>query len=77
MKSVSHTYCIRLEDLRFEPGEVVDTDFVFLARDGDQDVLSLQNLHLLEPSSRDQRVDCNTNRLQLNTTDLFTPKYEK
>ena len=50
----THPLC--LEDLGLEPGQVVDSHLVFAAGDGDEDVLTLQHVHLLEPPARDQLV---------------------
>ena len=53
------TYALVFENFALEPGQVVDSDLALLARDGDQDVLALQHLHLLETPSWDQRVHWN------------------
>ncbi len=45
------------EDLGLEPGQVVDANAVFLAGYCDQNVLTLQNFHLLEAASWNQLVD--------------------
>ncbi len=50
------THPLRLHDFALEPGEVVDTETVLAARDGHQDVLTLEDGHLGEASSADQRV---------------------
>ena len=50
----THPLC--LEDLGLEPGQVVDSHLVLAAGDGDEDVLTLQHIHLLEPPARDQLV---------------------
>ncbi len=45
------------EDLGLEPGQVVDANAVLLAGYCDQNVLTLQNFHLLEAASWNQLVD--------------------
>lgn len=44
---ISHS--VGSQDLGLEPGQVVHADAVLLAGNGDQDVLALEHLHLLEP----------------------------
>lgn len=48
---------VRSQDLGLEPREVVDSDAVLLAGYRDQDVLTLENLHLLEAASGNQLVN--------------------
>ena len=48
---------VRSQDLGLEPGQVVDSDPILFARDCDQNVLTFENLHLLESTSGDQLVN--------------------
>ena len=44
------------QDLGLEPGEVVHAYAILFPRDGDEDILSLQHFHLLEPAPGDQLI---------------------
>ncbi len=52
------THPLRLHDLALEPGEVVDTETVLAARYSHEDVLTLEDGHLGEAASANQRVHC-------------------
>ena len=60
-----------LEYLALEPREVIDAHSVLLPRDGHEDVLTLQHLHLLEPSPGDQLIN-----LALSRPATFQIRYE-
>lgn len=46
----------RSKDLGLEPREIVDADAVLFARNRHQNVLTLEHLHLLEPTPRYQLI---------------------
>lgn len=57
--SLAPTYigqAIGAQNLRLQPRQIVDANAILLARNGDQNVLALEHLHLLEASTRDQLV---------------------
>ena len=47
---------IRPKNFAFQPGQVVDPDAAFFARNCHQDVLSFEDFHLLETTPRDELV---------------------
>lgn len=54
-----HTHigqAVGAQNFRLQPRQVVDANAILLARNGDQNVLALEHLHLLEATARDQLV---------------------
>ena len=57
-ESTTSPHPFRFENFCLKPGEIVDTDLVLLAGDRYEDVLSLQDVHLLEATSRYELINC-------------------
>jgi len=45
------SYPFRFQDFSFQPRQIVDPDFILLARDCNKDILAFQNVNLLESAS--------------------------
>jgi len=48
-ESTAYPFCF--QDFSFQPRQIVDPDFVLLARNCNKDILAFQDIDLLEPAS--------------------------